>query len=302
MENESGVKIITDKKLIVFAIDENYIKPFIVALESFFIFNSKTEYEIGLIYSSIKKKSLLKIKKYAKKKEIKITTYLIDDIFKDISTGYHFNSVVFYRLLIPKIFQDYKKVLYIDADVLFVGNIDDLFKIDLGDNILAAIPRTLDIPEHMKCYTNKYFISGLLLLNIQRYNEENILEKAIGFLQNSIYDMPDQDALNAVVKNWSEIDLKFGNLTAFLESNSSKIRTDISNQIIIQFYGSSKPWHFRNRHPYKKLYWKHLKMTPFYTFIPEDLTIVNILKWIVPKFLKQKIKDILRTRKSLILL
>lgn len=297
MENKNGAKIFTEKKLIVFTIDENYIKPFIVALESFFLFNSKIEYEIGLIYSSIKKESLLKIKKYANYKGVKIITYLIDDIFKDFQTGYHFNSVVFYRLLIPKIFQDYKKVLYIDADVLFLGNIEDLFNIDIRNNILAAIPTTiLGIPEHMKHYTDKYFASGLLLFNIQRYNEENILEKAVCFLGKSKYVMPDQDALNAVVEDWSEIDLKFGVETAFLESNLSKISKDISNPIIIQFSGASKPWHFRNRHPYKKLYRKYLKMTPFHTFIPEYFTIVNILKWIIPKFLKEKIKDILKTK------
>ena len=194
-------------------------------------------------------------------------------------------------------------MLYIDADVLFLGNISELFNIELEDNLLAAVPTTmLGIPEHMKCFTNKYFASGLLLFNIQRYNEENILEKAIDFLRKSKYEMPDQDALNAVVKNWHEIDLKFGVETAFLESESSKIKKDISNPIIIQFSSSSKPWHFRNRHPYKKLYWKYLKMTPFYTCIPDYLTIVDILKWMIPKYLKEKMKDILKTKKSLTLL
>ena len=113
MENKNGDKIFTEQKLIVFSIDENYIKPFIVALESFFIFHSKIEYEIVLLYSSIKKKTLSKIIEYAKEKEVRLIIYLIEDEFKDIPTGYHFNSVVFYRLLIPKIFKRLQKsVIY----------------------------------------------------------------------------------------------------------------------------------------------------------------------------------------------
>lgn len=225
-------------------------------------------------------------------KRISFIIVKIDDIFKDIEVGYHFNSVIFYRLLLPSIFDKYKKLLYLDSDILFTGNIDELFDIDLDSNILSAIPKHeyFDIPEHVQDKTIKYFASGLLLINVDEFIKSEVYKKCLEFLKNEKYEMPDQDALNSVVSEWLELDLNYGVETAFLETGNPKLQEKIQNPKIIQFSGTSKPWHFRNRHPYKALYWKYLRMTPFKRYIPEDLTVLNVVKWITPKSIKEFIK------------
>jgi lipopolysaccharide biosynthesis glycosyltransferase len=279
------------KNLIVFTIDDNYVAPFCVAICSFTQFNNVSDYKIGLLYSELSKKNISKIITYAKELQLEITLHKINDIFKDIPVGYHFNSVIFYRLLIPSIFNNYKYVLYLDADIVFMDTINELFEIQLDENIIAAIPRTfLGVPKYLTKKTRKYFASGLLLFNIDSFNKNNILQKTLDFLKNEYYEMPDQDALNAVITNWKEINLRYGVETAFLDY-SKTMNKDLyeasCNPAIIQYSGSSKPWHFRNKHPYKKLYWKYLKMTPFYHYLPEDLTLKNILFHILKTILKK---------------
>ena len=177
-----------------------------------------------------------------------------------------------------------------------MDNISELFKIQLGENIIAAIPKTfLGIPKYLTEKTKKYFASGLLIFNVNSFNKNQILQKTLDFLKNDYYEMPDQDALNAVVTNWKEINLRYGVETAFLNCNG-EINKDLykacCNPAIIQYSGTSKPWHFRNKHPYKKLYWKYLKMTPFYFRIPKDLTLKNILYLLIPilKTILKKLK------------
>ena len=72
----------------------------------------------------------------------------------------------------------------------------------------------------------------------------------------------------------------------------SIIKEAIDNPVIIHYTSSSKPWHFGNNHPYKYLYWKHLRKTPYKYFIPDDLNIINIIKWMVPLSVKQYLKNI----------
>lgn len=280
------------KRLIAFTIDENYLEPFIVAIQSFVEHHNVNDYELALVYSNISEKNIIKIKQYMQSKKISFRHIQIEDKFTNIKVNYHFNSVIFYRLLIPEIFNDYEKILYIDSDIIFLDKIDELFKIELGNNILAAIPKHdyFLIPEYLKNKTKTYFASGLLLINTQKFLDAKIYEKCLDFLENEKYEMPDQDALNATVDSWLELDLCYGVETAFLEKNDIDLDNKINKPKIIQFSGSSKPWHFRNDHPYKKLYWKYLKMTPFQRYIPEDLTVINVIKWMIPKSVKEFIK------------
>ncbi len=280
------------KNTIVFTIDENYIEPFIVATQSFMSFHDNSKYTFVLLHSNLKKYHTDKIEKYFYLNNLELIIKKIDDIFTDIVVGYHFNSVIFYRLLIPSLFPKHEKILYIDSDIVFTDTIDDIFKVDLKNNILAAIPKHqfFEIPNHMKSKNQKYFASGLLLINTAEFIKYEIDKKCLNFLKNEKYDMPDQDALNTVVDKWLELDLNYGVETAFLESRDLSLKEKIKYPKVIQFSGLSKPWHFRNKHPYKKLYWKYLRMTPFKRYIPEDLTIINVIKWMIPKSIKEFVK------------
>jgi len=280
------------RNLIVFTIDENYLEPFVVAIKSFTDFHNMDKYEFALVHSNISEKNINKLKKYMNSINVYFNVIKIEDIFKNITVDYHFNSVIFYRLLLPSIFSEKRKLLYLDSDILFTGNIDSLFELDIENNIAAAIPKHnyINIPKYLQNKINKYFASGLLLINVQEYITFKVYEKCLNFLKNEKYEMPDQDALNAVVDRWLELDVKYGVETAFLESDNLELKRIIENPKIIQFSGSSKPWHFRNKHPYKHLYWKYLKMTPFKRYIPEDLTVINVVKMIIPNSIKKFIK------------
>lgn len=280
------------KNLIVFTIDENYLEPFIVAIESFSHFHNVEKYDLALVHSDISEDNIEKIRSYVKSKNISFVVARIDDTFEKISVGYHFNSVIFYRLLLPSIFNNYEKLLYLDSDILFAGNVDKLFDISLDNKILAAVPKHeyAGVPVYLQHKINTYFASGLLLINVKEFNKFKIYDKCLNFLTNEEYKMPDQDALNVVVDRWLELDLEYGVETFFLEMNNIKLNKIIKNPKIIQFSGSSKPWHFRNRHPYKQLYWKYLKMTPFKRYIPKDLTLLNFTKFMIPNSIKRFIK------------
>lgn len=276
------------KNLIVFSIDDKYIEPFIVAIKSFSLYHEVEKYTIGLIYHKLSKKNIDRISDFSKSINIEINLEKIEDIFVKYKTGYHFNSVIFYRLLIPKIFSKYNKSIYLDSDIIFLGNIDYLFELNIDGYVVGVVERKdrYDIPKHMRSYTDTYFASGLLLLNHQEFSNKKIYEKSIYFLENYNYEMPDQDALNfAISDDWIYwLPYEYGVLTHESSFNRSKL-----DQVkILQFCGSQKPWHYGNTHICKDIYLEIWSKTPLYN--RRFLIIDNFI--VILKSIKKRLNNV----------
>lgn len=113
-----------------------------------------------------------------------------------------------YRLLIPKILpSDIEKVIYLDSDIIVNLDISELWSLDLGDKIFAAVPElpnTIEV-KHRLCVhglvkIEDYFNSGVLLMNVKRFLEEDIaIIDGIKFIGNhSEYPFLDQEVLNYI--------------------------------------------------------------------------------------------------------
>ena len=117
-----------------------------------------------------------------------------------------------YRLLIPQIFPaDIDKCIYLDSDIIVNLDIKELWQIELGDKVFAAVPEILSYKTNdsmkyffplcedgiVKC--EDYFNSGVLLMNLNRLrNEENKITDGLIFCsKNHKYQgYGDQDILN----------------------------------------------------------------------------------------------------------
>jgi lipopolysaccharide biosynthesis glycosyltransferase len=112
----------------------------------------------------------------------------------------------------------------------------------------------------------KYLNTGLLVINVNQWNEQRITEKCLELLTK--YEMPciDQDALSLVLEgNFDYLHPKF-NLMPFhftarlrfseIVENPDAIQEAISNPAIIHFHRSffAKPWNYGCTHPNKDLW------------------------------------------------
>ena len=68
----------------------------------------------------------------------------------DLSTNNaHISIETYYRFLIQQLLPNYDKVLYLDSDIIIVGDIAKLYDIDLQDNLLGAV-RDIDFLGNLK--------------------------------------------------------------------------------------------------------------------------------------------------------
>jgi len=284
---------------IVFATDGGYLQHLAVALASLLENNSGMNvYVINNDISSTDWKRLEKL-------FVGTDSYLIDAKIDDrqienLITRSYFTKATYYRLFIPDIVKG-DRALYLDVDIVINGCIDDLYNTELSNTFLAAVD-DLYIQNFYYLemeHSAKYFNSGVMLINLEYWRAYNVKEKVIEFIRRKpeVISFMDQDGLNSVINgNWLELHPQYNMHTGLLNKECAvdlQIKEAIDNPVIIHYTGSSKPWHFRNNHPYKHLYWKYLRKTPYKYFIPDDLNMINIVKWIVPMPAKQYLKNIL---------
>ena len=117
--------------------------------------------------------------------------------------------------------------------------------------------------------TGKYFNSGMILVDLNRFRIKRIMPRTIAILEQShhLCGYGDQDALNVVLWNdWLPLDPQWNFQREYLlDTNAFATRNpDHHDPIVIHFSGTySKPWVKSETHPYAWLYVRSLCGTPF---------------------------------------
>lgn len=290
---------------IVFATDQNYIQHLGVALVSLLENNKTAKFTVFILHDGMSEENFNKLQGIADKYACDLKSIFIDDkIFNTLVTTHHFTKANYYRLLIPELLNDdIHQVLYLDADIVINGSLEELFTYDMQNYAIAAV-EALNFNRHAALQmssTSRYFCSGVMLLNLDQCRNEALDKKVIEFIEtnNAVIEMVDQDGLNAVVDgHWLPLAPKYDQQTSFFSADRTSIlqhfdenefSESLKHPIIIHYTGTSKPWHYLNRHPYKYLYWKYLGMTPWKEFKHDDLNVMNVLRKIKYSIFKKAI-------------
>lgn len=282
---------------IVFAFNNDYSKYFGVALQSLIKNLQVTHfYDIVVFSSDISlrnQKLLLKmLPENFSLRFFDISEY-ISNLLKDIYLPVmkYWSVEMYYRIIIPLIMPNYKKVLYVDSDIVFNDDICPLFDINFdGKKILAVqdsfnLVSTLKESEARSQYikkilklesTEKYFNSGVILFDITAFDSNDYLKcikSAFNQIQKTYY--PDQDLLNYIFNNQIKlIDLKWNlqyhlsifhkrDLPTLDKTKLAEYYQTFENPAIIHYTSPAKPWNKPNVE-LAEFFWKYARPTVFY--------------------------------------
>ncbi len=205
--------------------------------------------------------------------DCKINKKINDFLEKIPSLGW--SKEIYYRLFISD-FTKSKKILYLDCDMLVFSSLKELWNTKIDNYLFAAVEdSTLKDSKSKLVKASKYFNSGMLLINLQKWNQLKIKENCFKFLLNNsqFVTMPDQDALNFVsCGNWIEMDPKFNN-----QLNQNILSKNVK-PVIVHFNGGDKPWKYESMNLYKKNYWFYRNKTKFRRYISSNFSLKSISK------------------------
>lgn len=174
---------------------------------------------------------------------------------------------VYMRLFIPNfISTDVTKVIYLDVDMIVQKDISSLWNTDLGDSVVAAaadpIIKAVGDFGGIENYADfgldaktRYFNSGLLVINIQKWLALNIAENVIDCIISNkrFVKFADQYGLNVVLADkWKELD-PLWNFHAEFQT---------SNPYLIHFSGRKPIFSsYRNNEEYRLIFHSYLQKT-----------------------------------------
>ncbi len=105
---------------------------------------------------------------------------LLKDFTQELCGFKHVTKGCFLRLLIPKLFPNLERALYVDCDTLCLGNINELYNADFEDNYLMAC-RGIEFSnvQAKQLGLPYYVISGMMMFNIPLMNKEDYFKQIL---------------------------------------------------------------------------------------------------------------------------
>lgn len=209
----------------------------------------------------------------------------VADVIKnfDLRETEQFPISIYYRLFIPLIFPEYRKILYIDADTCVLRDLAELYENDLEGCAMGVVH---DIPcEHLEIHDrniggmdcSKTFNSGVLLIDLKVFERERIREKCLALLlqdyQNKerklIY--PDNDVLNLVLYEkckilddaWNFQVQYMWKMDEIFEAYRENYKRTSRRPYILHYTGKFKPWSDPDL-PMADVFWRLAKETSVY--------------------------------------
>jgi lipopolysaccharide biosynthesis glycosyltransferase len=251
------------------AFDQNYLKPFYALITSVFLNNPNRRFVVHSIISGISQQEIDRISFFCKKYNSEFRTYSIDfnQTNKFVLTN-KWTPAVYYRLYFPSLVdQDIDRLLYLDTDIIVLNDLWTLFESDLcGKPVGAVYDNYVQNQEDIGIYgEGNYFNSGVLLIDLKLWREQEISEKAIVFLGKypEKIKFVDQDALNAVlVNNWCSLDWKYNVIYSRLPQGVGikELEKFIQDKVIIHFT-LQRPWFKLCKNRLRFLYRKYLLLS-----------------------------------------
>lgn len=295
---------------IIFATNNNFSQHAAVAIASLLDNNQTHNIIIHLLCIDVDKENIKKISSVVEKYNQKIKIYAIDkNTFKDLPNPGTYSIATYLRLITASLLVNVDKALYLDCDLVVNGDIIDLWNIDIENYGAAGVHDAILSHNIIKDYIGYdfikegYFNAGVLLLNLKYWRNNNIQKEFFEFLYTHNAKLNDQDAINAILhRKIKEIHPKWNCHVGYfaypplvIKEQKKYIKELWDNAVIIHFTGPAKPWFRECVNPYKKVYLKYLKQTPYmdYSLRYSESNKLNSAKIIFLRYTKNSIVKIL---------
>ena len=259
---------------IFFSTDDNYIPYLDVAIASL-IANASKDYRYRMIVlnTGIRPEHINMIKKNEQPgfaiDFMDISEHLehIKSHFKNV---YHFSIATYYRLFIASLFPQYDKIVYLDCDLVVLGDISKLYHIELDENILGAVTdqyvqNTVEFRRYAEIALgvdpDEYVNAGVLVINLEAYRKNRIEDKFIQLITEYDFDLldPDQAYLNYLCRDKIQI----------LPNGWNKEPMPLAcegSKNIVHYALYKKPWQDDDVID-GEFFWDYAKKSPFFQLI-----------------------------------
>jgi lipopolysaccharide biosynthesis glycosyltransferase len=262
---------------IAFCVDNHYFRSMGATITSVIANNPGVHFVFHVFAFAVSDEHRRRLSQLESMYGVGTQIHIIDPVvfkeFAHFTQSSYYSPSIFTRLLIPTVLQGTTdRVLYLDADILCVGSIAELIRMDISDTIAVVVPdaaaTTARRTVALELKNPQYFNSGVMFMNVDRWMANRISESTIEAIlkDGETYRFPDQDALNVVLDGRAKfIDKKWNYLYGLigdLDADRRKLNI-VGDAVFIHFAGAVKPWNNWSGHDSRELFAKYHAMSPW---------------------------------------
>ena len=262
---------------IFFSTDDNYIPYLDIAIASLLSnASSDYDYKITVLNTGVSQESVRLIKRHERSGvgiDFVDISQRLHSIKSRLKNVYHFSLVTYYRLFIASLFLQYDKIIYLDCDLVVLGDVSELYRVELGENILGAAPEEfVQNTREFRMYAKEalgvdpdgYVNAGVLLMNLKEFRKCRIEDKFIHLIREYDFDLldPDQAYLNYLCQGKIHV----------LANGWNKEPMPIAcegKKNIVHYALYKKPWQYDDVVD-GEYFWEYARHSPFYAQICQN--------------------------------
>lgn len=265
---------------ISYGIDKNFLFGCGISIASVLLSNPESKFVFHIFTDYFSDNDREKFDALAAQYNSRVVVYLINcEKLKVLPSTKNWTYATYFRFIIADYFSGkIDKILYLDADIVCKGSVQELIDLSFDESEIAAVVAegdiewwkkrsiTLDTPNLI----NGYFNAGFLLINLPAWSKYNISTRAIDMLKDpeavkKITHL-DQDVLNILLAgNDRFVDGKFNTQYSInYELKKDKVFDPIPNScVFIHYIGPTKPWHIWANYPVSEYFNRAKENSPW---------------------------------------
>lgn len=258
---------------ISFCISDDYAQHMAVVVASMLANTPGADFRFHVLYSALREETVARLKGWAESSQGRF-----EFVFHKVDRRHfdafplpleHITQEMYYRYLLPELLTDEARTIYIDVDVLALGDLLPLWQWDLGDCPLAGVSDGKRETAEFCAYKRKigmdeaatYFSSGVLVMDLEALRREdfshNCLARTAALLDILVW--PDQDVINALLSG------RILQLPARFNCTNPREQLMPGEKPVVRHFAnfSSKPWCCLWKNRTWPGYVRYLRQTPY---------------------------------------
>ncbi|MBE2997223.1 glycosyltransferase family 8 protein [Nocardiopsis sp. HNM0947] len=196
---------------VAFAVDENYCLPLTVAWQSLrdCAPDLVPALDVRVLHTGLSGASLRRLTGHAARLGICVRFHHVHLPVMEYPVAFGGAHANYLRMLLPRVLPEVGRVLYLDSDLLVLGDLREVLDTDLRGSCIGAVRDPVNpayrfgkaMPGWVELGIpgdREYFNSGLMLIDLDRSREEGFFERGFVFVEEYPQHIRlwDQDALN----------------------------------------------------------------------------------------------------------
>ncbi len=236
---------------ISFCISDNYAQHLAVVVASMLTNTPGCDFHFHVLYSALREETVARLKGWAEASQgrFEFCFHQVDRRHFDAFPLplEHITQEMYYRYLLPELLVDEARTIYIDVDVLALGDLLPLWQWDLGGCPLAGTTDLKEDTPEFRAYKQrlgmkpdaKYFLSGMLVMDLETLRREEFGRKCMENTAKHFDHIawPDQDVINLTMEGRIlELPMRFNCV--------DPKRLPKGEQMVVRHFAnfSAKPW------------------------------------------------------------